>query len=466
MTQPQSLGPVIGQNRRGGYTSVKLRNGNGNYMKPEIQMNSSGVESLNSQCFCISVDTDALRHELATNTHTLAISSMFAALPVFVSRKHLDGMAAIIAAVESVIALPAYRQIVLEGASAIAQFDGSGAKGVFLSYDFHLSGAEPKLIEINTNAGGALLSAALARAQKACCSTIADMTTHPIEVEALELTFVSMFLAEWRLARGDKKLRRIAIVDENPKEQYLYPEFILFQKMFQKHGVEAIIANPADLHLHDGVLWHGEEAIDFVYNRLTDFMLVMPSNLVLHDAYLNNAIVLSPHPRVYALYANKRNLALLSDPERLMALGVSDDVARTLLNGIPRTVIVADSDTAQLWSERRKLFFKPATGFGGKAAYRGDKLTKRVWEQIIAGDYIAQALVPAGERLVGDRKAPQTLKFDIRNYVYDGVVQFITARLYQGQTTNFRTLGGGFAPVFTDVDAGFDPVSARCDSQP
>lgn len=193
-------------------------------MKPEIQMNSNGVESLNSQCFCISVDTDALRHELAANTDTLAISSMFAALPVFVSRKHLDGMAAIIAAVESVIALPAYRQIVLGGAPAIAQFNGSGAKGVFLSYDFHLSGAEPKLIEINTNADGALLSAALARAQKACCSTIADMTTHPIEVEALEYTFVSMFLAEWRLARGDKKLRRIAIVDENPKEQYLYPE--------------------------------------------------------------------------------------------------------------------------------------------------------------------------------------------------------------------------------------------------
>jgi hypothetical protein len=25
----------------------------------------------------------------------------------------------------------------------------------------------------------------------------------------------------------------------------------------------------------------------------------------------------------------------------------------------------------------------------------------------------------------------------------------VTARLYQGQTTNFRTPGGGFAPVFT-----------------
>jgi hypothetical protein len=37
---------------------------------------------------------------------------------------------------------------------------------------------------------------------------------------------------------------------------------------------------------------------------------------------------------------------------------------------------------------------------------------------------------------------------DLRNYVYDGEVQLVAARLYQGQTTNFRTPGGGFAPVF------------------
>jgi hypothetical protein len=32
-------------------------------------------------------------------------------------------------------------------------------------------------------------------------------------------------------------------------------------------------------------------------------------------------------------------------------------------------------------------------------------------------------------------------------------VQFVTARLYQGQTTNFHTPGGGFATVFTDISA-------------
>ncbi|UPQ81365.1 hypothetical protein M0M42_13135 [Pseudomonas knackmussii] len=41
------------------------------------------------------------------------------------------------------------------------------------------------------------------------------------------------------------------------------------------------------------------------------------------------------------------------------------------------------------------------------------------------------------------------MKFDLRAYAYAGEVQWNAARVYQGQTTNFRTEGGGFAPVFT-----------------
>ncbi|MEO7726957.1 MAG: hypothetical protein ABIS45_06860 [Burkholderiales bacterium] len=434
------------------------------------QGEASGVETLNSGCFCVSLDADALKREFEADPRTHGVyplilekcPHLFAAMPVFVSRLHLVRMADIVRAAETVIALPAYRDIVLEWTPEVAHFAGSGARGVFLSYDFHVAGDGPKLIEINTNAGGALLNAALARAQRACCPSIARMTTGPVALSALDQTFVDMFFAEWRLARGDRELRRIAIVDEKPQDQYLYPEFLLFQQLFRRRGVDAVIADPAALRLHDGALWHEDDAVDLVYNRLTDFMLEQPAHAVLRDAFLNNAIVLTPHPRVHALYANKRNLAVLSDPERLRSFGVSEDVVRTLISGIPKTEIVHAADAARLWSERRKLFFKPAAGFGSRAAYRGDKLTKRVWEEILAGDYIAQALVPPGERLIADDQPPHALKFDVRNYVYDGAVQFITARLYQGQTTNFRTAGGGFAPVFTDIAADSKPVAARC----
>ena len=61
------------------------------------------------------------------------------------------------------------------------------------------------------------------------------------------------------------------------------------------------------------------------------------------------------------------------------------------------------------------------------------------------------ALVTPRDRVISDASAQQpaqVLKFDLRDYVYDGQVQWVAARLYQGQTTNFLTPGGGFAPVY------------------
>lgn len=40
------------------------------------------------------------------------------------------------------------------------------------------------------------------------------------------------------------------------------------------------------------------------------------------------------------------------------------------------------------------------------------------------------------------------MKLDVRLYAYNGAPLLMAARVYQGQTTNFRTPGGGFAPVF------------------
>ena len=64
------------------------------------------------------------------------------------------------------------------------------------------------------------------------------------------------------------------------------------------------------------------------------------------------------------------------------------------------------------------------------------------------GGYVAQRLALPGERSVcGKGDEIMALKADVRCYAYDGQVQLIAARLYQGQTTNFRTVNGGFAQV-------------------
>jgi hypothetical protein len=56
-------------------------------------------------------------------------------------------------------------------------------------------------------------------------------------------------------------------------------------------------------------------------------------------------------------------------------------------------------------------------------------------------------LVPPGERLIQVDGVQADLKFDVRAYTYAGKVQLLAARVYSGQTTNFRTQGGGFAPI-------------------
>ena len=149
----------------------------------------------------------------------------------------------------------------------------------------------------------------------------------------------------------------------------------------------------------------------------------------------------------------------------------------------------------------------------GKAAFRGDKITQKTWALIQSGGFVAQALVQPGRRVVtGDdgrgrspppakgisrhsilgmqceasssphaadirqygedlqrRNAPQNwidgnaLKFDVRAYVYNGQIQHVVARVYNGQTTNMSTPGGGFAPVAVvpDVRWGDGPNPAN-----
>jgi hypothetical protein len=420
------------------------------------------IEAMNSDCFCVSLDRDALRQAIEADPSVQGLSALiearcphlFAALPVFVSRSHVDEMARVIAAVEEVAALPAYREEVLARAPGIARID-PGARGVFVGYDFHL-GVRPRLIEINTNAGGALLNGLLGRAQRACCEDVARLVSGPLPGERLEQAIFEMFVQEWRLAGRQGFPARVAILDDSPETQFLYPEFLLFERLFRGFNVQASVLAPEQLAFEHGELRDAQGRIDLVYNRLTDFSLAEDAHAALRAAYLAGAAVVTPHPRAHALYADKRNLALLSDASRLAALGARHETIEILLHGVPRTRLVSAAIAEELWADRRRLFFKPAAGHGSKGAYRGDKLTRRVWNEIQQGGYVAQELVPPSERSISPGT---TLKTDIRNYVYAGEVQLLAARLYQGQATNMRTPGGGFAPVLTT--AAQAPLTGR-----
>jgi hypothetical protein len=414
---------------------------------------ASAAQRLNRSCFCITLDRQGLYAAMEREAGDPAFSAryirprehLFSSVPVFHSRRDLEAMTGVVRMIEAAARLPAYQNAVLSWAPEVARLD-PGPYGVFMGYDFHLGPDGPKLIEVNTNAGGAFLNALLAKAQRACCPEVERAFRLPL-VADFDAELMRLFRSEWAMQRGQDTLRRIAIVDDDPESQYLFPEFLLAREAFRRHGIDAVIVDAASLRYAEGRLWAGEAAIDLVYNRLVDFSLQSPAHAALRAAYVDGAVVVTPNPRNHALLADKRNLTLLSDRACLESFGLRHQHAEHA-DRIPHTVQVSPHNAASLWEARKRYFFKPTTGHGAKGVYRGDKLTRSVWQRITSGGYVAQELAPPGERMIQLDDTRQLHKSDIRLFTYDGGVLLAAARLYQGQTTNFRTPGGGFAPVF------------------
>lgn len=420
------------------------------------------AERLNRGCFCITLDramlSEALDREVGIGGFAKSLTeshpSLFSNVPVFVPSGILNEMGHVIQAVEGASRLPEYRAQVLSWAPQISSLD-FGLAGALMGYDFHITPEGPRLIEVNTNAGGAFLNAVSARAQNACCAQ-AWVPFQASHADDFDLKVVDMFAEEWRRQKGTGRPPTIAIVDDAPGEQFLFPEFRLAKALLEKHGIETLIADAGELLWDGHKLEYRGRSLDLVYNRLVDFALEEPRHAALRAAYVGGSVVVTPNPHVHALLADKRNLTLLSDPDRLSAWGLPVAYAQVLSAAVPKTVIVSSANIDDLWERRRTLFFKPARGHGSKAAYRGDKITRRVWADIIAGDYVAQSFAAPSARAIHRDSTRSDLKVDVRLYSYAGASLLAAARLYQGQTTNMRTPGGGFAAVLVIPDA---PVS-------
>jgi hypothetical protein len=154
------------------------------------------------------------------------------------------------------------------------------------------------------------------------------------------------------------------------------------------------VTDPSKLQLRDGVLYSGalptDMPLDLVYNRLTDFDLSDPAHAALAQAYTEDVVAVTPHPRAHALRANKQHLVTLGQATALQALGVSAADQQTLLATVPACERVSAGNASALW------------------------------EQIQQGDYIAQALVPPPLRAMQVGDAATELKFDLRAYTYAG----------------------------------------------
>lgn len=330
-----------------------------------------------------------------------------------------------------------YQQRVFPEVPEVARFD-PGHAALMMGYDFHLGSDGPRLIEVNTNAGGAFV---------AWQSQMRDLQGGdgiPLSGRFQQRLLFS-FQREWRdFSRSRRALECLVILDEDPPNQPLYPEMVSCCDWLNSNGIDTRIADPDDLQIGVDGVYHQNRKVDLIYNRHCDFFLEDKAQSSLRRAYLAGSICLSPNPFAYGLLADKRRMILWSDDVALQQLGLSSARTRLLLEMVPLSRLMRDRDATQLWDERKELIFKPVNKFGGRGVLMGKSITRKRFAELEPDSTLVQQLVPPSQVTSQD---DESFKVDLRLFVYRDHLLGVGARLYQGQLTNLRTPGGGFAPV-------------------
>lgn len=324
-----------------------------------------------------------------------------------------------------------------------------GNYGICMSYDFHIDeNHQPKLIEINTNAAFLALGYEYSQFRgfnsplgkfkiedlKKCLETEIRLGSARVETDFDDDSEV-------------ESPKKIVIIDDQPSNQRLYAEFLLFEQLFRMWGFETEVLD-----------FRNYQHADLVYNRHVDFYFENTESQKLKEAFLKGQSVFSPNPYEYLMLADKQRLIEWWDDNFWNQINISGkaELKAALQRNMPMCQTVNAENAEEMWSQRKKLFFKPKRAYGSKQSYKGASMSRRVMDDILAGDFIAQEYVPAAEiqfnsnvdsaKILGSSE-PQNFKYDLRIYAYQDQIQMAIARLYQGQVTNAKTLGGGFAPV-------------------
>ncbi|MBL7670796.1 MAG: hypothetical protein JNM39_09940 [Bdellovibrionaceae bacterium] len=309
-----------------------------------------------------------------------------------------------------------------------------GNYGIMMSYDFHIDGSgNLKLIEVNTNAAFLILGYELYQ-MRALAPSCSNFTLD---------TLKECIINELSLSQTNEKYQKhdsikAAIIDDKPDQQRLYFEFLVARELFKKFGFESEILDSQDLKIGD---------FGFVYNRDTDFYLSSERTRNLKTLYDSGKICLSPNPFEYFLLADKQRMIEWGQSEWQIFLGLNQKQLEIIHKHVPLCLDLAKISPEEVWNLRKKLFFKPKRAFGSKQTYRGSSMSRKVFENFLPEEFLAQEYVPAAEISCATPEGSQNFKYDLRCYAYMGELQLVMARLYQGQVTNSKTPYGGFACV-------------------
>jgi len=332
--------------------------------------------------------------------------------------------------------------------------------GMFMmGFDFHVTKhSSPKLIEVNTNAGGLASAIALETCgpeRDFMKDSFAKALVHEFQDGLCYFSKDEQAREFWEKRVGSQvnpKPQTVAIVDTNAPKQGLYPEMVQFTEILATLGIDAFVVSPEDLELKEGDgLYFNDKAVDFVYNRLTDFRLESKEHQHLRKAAVEKQIVLSPHPAAYVRTADKRNLVRLSQvvhptehkQEEEQQQGGEDvkkgEIQELIAEVVPKAWIMTEKDITEWQKLRKKLVFKPVDGFASKGVYKGDKISASKLKSLDPPAFIAQELCPPGF------DEEDGTKWDLRVF-YRSSVELLgmASRHFSGQVMEMSGAKSGF----------------------
>jgi len=299
---------------------------------------------------------------------------------------------------------------------------------VLMGYDFHLTPDGPKLIEINNNAGGLYIGDGGWGAEEWL-----PQPKLPEWNEPLTTRLCNMFPATWQ---------HIAIMDEDVRQQYMYPEMLAYAKLLKDEGRTVFVVSPEEIGVLAGGLYVEDVRLDAIYNRHTDFYLEQPELAHIRKAFEEGLVQLNPHPRSYALLGDKGRMVDWWGTEFLEGFLPQEEI-RFIRTIVPESHRLKDVNSEALWSERKQWVFKPAARHGGKGVVLGKAMSRKRFAEFSPAETILQRYVPPSMVTLEETE----FKLDIRLYTHGSRLLALAGRVWQGQVTNFRTEGSGWVPI-------------------
>jgi len=337
----------------------------------------------------------------------------------------------------SVPVSPTALKLVTRGVTALWQRIVSASpqadiRPMILSYDVHPTPEGPVLIEVNTNAGGALTAIEAARHGNECC---AEWERGQLEARLLAL-FRHDLLGDDPTTAGV-----VAIVDDHLTTQPLLREMLAIAELMRPFAKAVLVIDAAELDFSEGRLRHGKIAIDRVYWRSTDFLLNAPEHAAIRRAVQEKTTILAPSPEAYTAIADKRRLVEWSAQPEL-----ARDDAAGLIFRIAETLPMTARSLEEWYADRIHWVFKPVSGFASRGVYIGKSVSRRKLAELPADAYLAQRYAP---HPVIDHNG-RLWKYDVRFFADRGQIIGAAARVFHGQVVGMREPGSGFAPIRSD----------------